>query len=72
MESVFCTVAFQFYPYGILIHWQFIIFTVERTPMYDAKNTSAAHTQTAAQNQLIMAAKLTSFSLLPSYKLVLA
>jgi len=25
--------------------------------MYDAKNTSAAHTQTAAQNQLIMAAK---------------
>jgi len=26
--------------------------------MYDAKNTSAAHTQTAAQNQLIMAAKV--------------
>ena len=25
--------------------------------MYDAKNTSAAHKQTAAQNQLIMAAK---------------
>jgi len=25
--------------------------------MCDAKNTSAAHTQTAAQNQLIMAAK---------------
>jgi len=26
--------------------------------MYDAKNTSAAHMQTAAQNQLIMAAKV--------------
>jgi hypothetical protein len=26
--------------------------------MYDAKNTSAAHLQTAAQNQLIMAAKV--------------
>ena len=26
--------------------------------MYDAKNISAAHTQTAAQNQLIMAAKV--------------
>jgi len=26
--------------------------------MYDAKNTSTAHTQTAAQNQLIMAAKV--------------
>jgi len=26
--------------------------------MYDAKNTSAAHTQTAAQNYLIMAAKV--------------
>jgi len=27
--------------------------------MNDANNTSAAHTQTAAQNQLIMAAKVT-------------
>jgi hypothetical protein len=27
--------------------------------MYDAKNTSAAHTQTAAQNRLIRAAKVT-------------
>jgi len=27
--------------------------------MYDAKHTSAAHTQTAAQNQLIMATKVT-------------
>jgi hypothetical protein len=27
--------------------------------MYDAKNTSAAHMQTAAQKQLIMAAKVT-------------
>ena len=27
--------------------------------MYDAKNTSAAHMQTAAQNQLIMVAKVT-------------
>ena len=27
--------------------------------MYDAKYTSAAHTQTAAQNHLIMAAKVT-------------
>jgi len=26
--------------------------------MYEAKNTSTAHTQTAAQNQLIMAAKV--------------
>jgi hypothetical protein len=26
--------------------------------MYDAKNTSITHTQTAAQNQLIMAAKV--------------
>ena len=26
--------------------------------MYDAKNTSTAHTQTAAQNYLIMAAKV--------------
>ena len=34
------------------------MFTEERTTIYDAKNTSAAHTQTAAQNQLIMAAKV--------------
>jgi len=26
--------------------------------MYDTKNTSTAHTQTATQNQLIMAAKV--------------
>jgi len=31
----------------------------ERTAMYDAKNTYAAHTQTDAQNQLIMVAKVT-------------
>ena len=50
--------VFQFSPYNIFIHWQFIIFTVERTTVYDAKNTSATHTQTASQNQLIMAVKV--------------
>jgi hypothetical protein len=34
------------------------VFTVQRTTMYNAKNTSATQTQTAAQNQLIMAAKV--------------
>jgi len=36
----------------------YLYLTVERTTMYDAKNISPAHMETAAQNQLIMAAKV--------------